>query len=684
MSSLFIELRRRNVFKAGAAYAIVAWLLIQIADIVFPTFGAPEWVLKVFTFFVFVGLPITLVMAWAYEMTPEGIKKTESVSLSESITGVTGRKLDFVIIGLMAIGIVFLLVDRYVLVEVPAPAPAPAPATAAQNQPLESGSIAVLPFANRSAREEDQFFVDGIHDDILTQLARVSSIKVISRTSVMGYRDTEKNMRTIGEELGVTTLLEGGVQRSGDSVRINVQLIDAATDGHLWAEIYDRTLTVENVFAIQSEMATAIASALEASLSPEEVARINAVPTQNTRAYDFYLSGNDYFNRPADVTFKPLAVEMYERAVAEDPEFALAWAALSRAHSSVHWYGVDRTPMRLEAAEQAVQRALAIAPDLPEAHLALGFYYDLGFRDYARAQQEYTIAEQALPDDSYLIELTAYMQRRMGDYPAAVATFERLLARDPRNPDLLSQLANTLTGTGDYSAAQIYFERALQIAPDSSPAYLWLADIPVYRDGDVSILKAVAERPAMPIGEWREYNGWLAAIYERDYDTALAYIDRLETVAITFQLAYYPVPLLRGIAHQLAGRAELAEPAFQAARANVEAALAENPEDPRLHIALAQTLTGLGEFEAAEITAREALALMPRSKDDLSGRWHKVNAIIGVFAPSGNVEATVEELDAHLSAGSYWSIEGLLPNPRFDPVRDDPRFQALVERYRRQ
>ena len=268
MAPVWAELKRRNVVRVAVAYAIVGWLLIEVSSTVFPLVQLPDWTVTFVTMLVLLGYPLALILAWAYELTPEGIKSTKSVEPVESITHATGRKLDFIIIGVMGLAIMFLLIDNYLLVveEVPAIVSTPT------ETPIEDGpapsfipdrkSVAVLPFANRSNDANDAFFVDGIHDDILTHIAKISSLKVISRTSVMGYRDTTKNVKTIGEELGVATLLEGGVQRAGDSVRINVQLIDANTDEHLWAETYDRVLTTQNIFAIQTEIGIAISEEL--------------------------------------------------------------------------------------------------------------------------------------------------------------------------------------------------------------------------------------------------------------------------------------------------------------------------------------------------------------------------------------------------------------------------------------
>ena len=280
MASLFTELKRRNVFRVAAAYAVVGWLAVEIASVVLPALLAPEWVHRVLTFLVILGFPIVLIFAWAYELTAEGLKREKDVDRSQSITPQTGRKLDFMVIGLLSVALIYFVSTHDWSGESDA-------VVQTSGEETSRASVAVLPFANRSALADDAFFAEGIHDDILTSLAKIGSLKVISRTSMLEYQDTTKNMKTIGEELGVATILEGGVQRAGDRVRINVQLIDTGTDEHLWAESFDRHLTAENVFSIQSEIATAIATALKAQLSPSEQANIETIPTRNLEAYDF-------------------------------------------------------------------------------------------------------------------------------------------------------------------------------------------------------------------------------------------------------------------------------------------------------------------------------------------------------------------------------------------------------------
>ena len=286
------ELRRRNVVKVGIAYAVVAWLLVEISSTVLPIFKAPDFVLQVFVYFLMAGLPIALIFAWAFEMTSDGVKRSDEVQPDQSITAKTGSRLNVFIIAVLAIALAYFIIDE-IFIETGAPV------TVAS----VGKSIAVLPFDNRSARKDDEFFVDGVHDDILTQLAHISSLKVISRTSVLEYRDTTKNMKTIGEELGVGAILEGGVQRAGDHVRINMQLIDAATDEHLWAETFDRELTAANIFAIQTEIATRVATALRAALTTGERQRINTTPTDNLQAYEAYLLGKQQVARRSQDAF---------------------------------------------------------------------------------------------------------------------------------------------------------------------------------------------------------------------------------------------------------------------------------------------------------------------------------------------------------------------------------------------
>ncbi|MEX2123059.1 MAG: tetratricopeptide repeat protein [Woeseia sp.] len=544
-------------------------------------------------------------------------------------------------------------------------------------------SIAVLPFENLSTDEEHAVFVRAIHDDVLTQLAKIGTLKVISRTSVMQYEDRTRNLREIGEQLGAATVLEGTVQRAVDSVHINVQLVDAQTGELLWTESYDREPTVGNIFAIQTDIARSIARELEATLTPTELGRLNQQPTQNTKAYDFYLSGRQYERGSDLLRDLPSAVQQFERAAEEDPEFALALAYLAITDIHLYWT-MDRTDARRSLAQSAVQRALELQPDLPEAHLAMAWYHYQGHLDYEAALRELAIAEQGMPGDPELLFARGAIYRRMGQWQQAVATWERAIEVDPRNANLLRQHASSYQMLRDYAEAERYLDRVLEIAPDAVEGQTEKAGIPLLRDGDgTPYLKAVVGNPLIPAAN-QLCDEWKFAIRARDYDTALSLLGKWEAdLILGFRNYYLLKASAYGVTYQLAGQAELAQRQFEIARAQLEKELALSPKDPRLLIALGEALVGLGQTGAAANLALEAIESMPTSREAMDGPVYQLEAIMRVLAPARAIDVALEQLDAYLAAPGFWSIEGLSPDPRLDPLRDDPRFAALVEKYRR-
>ena len=562
---------------------------------------------------------------------------------------------------LLVVAVGFLLFDRY---------------TAEPDR-----SIAVLPFENLSADPDDAYFVAGFHSDLLTRLTKVSALTVISRTSVMEYENTTKNLRRIGEELDVAAILEGTVQPAGDVVRINVQLIDAETDRHLWAKMYDGELTAENLFAIQKDMATSIVEALHASLSPQEELRLSEVPTRNTRAYDFYMSGNTYRVRD-DFSLEDynLAVHQYQRAIDEDPEFALAWTGLARAHAEMYFWDVDRTESRRELAREAVERALQLVPDLPEARLAMGFYHYHGFNDYQCALEEWDLAGKGMAGDSELYAARGRVYRRMGDWELAAVNMDRAVKLDPRSVDLLITQEVIYEELRDYARAEQILERILEIAPDNRFASFRRPRLRIQRGDNISLENAreMVTKGMVVSSRWM----WLVALNGMDYDAALEVLGNWEAEIHDSFWEYRPKATYYAVTYQLAGMPDLAAPQLQAARARIEREMKASSEDPRFLIALAEVLALQGEAESATDLARLAMALLPASTDAVRRPKFRLNAIM-VFVAAGDFDSALEELDAYLSSPGEWSIEGLLPDPRMDAIRDDPRFQALVEKHRR-
>ncbi|HEY5036593.1 MAG TPA: FlgO family outer membrane protein, partial [Chthoniobacterales bacterium] len=386
LQNFFTELKRRNVYKVAVAYAVVSWLLIQIATQVFPFFDIPNWAVRLVVLLLILGFPVALVLAWAFEITPEGIKRADEVAPNQSITRRTGRKLIGITLALavVAAGMLAIQLLRPRLLHASASVPTPLPASAL----IPEKSIAVLPFENLSDNKQNAYFADGVQDEILTDLAKVADLKVISRTSVMQYRSSAaRNLREIGRQLGVAHVLEGSVQREGNEVRVNAQLIDARNDAHLWAHTYDRNLS--DVFAIQSEIAETIAGQLQAELSPSEKAAIAQWPTKDIVANDLYIQAralDEKSNDPGGKESMLQGISLLEQTVRRDPGYVLAYCLLCEIHLDLYWGGFDHTDARRDQALAALQAAERIQPDNGEVHVQKGLYAYHGFRDYDTAR----------------------------------------------------------------------------------------------------------------------------------------------------------------------------------------------------------------------------------------------------------------------------------------------------------
>jgi TolB-like protein/Tfp pilus assembly protein PilF len=469
MPSIWEELKRRNVVRVAAAYSIVGWLLVQVADTFLPALQLPEWTVTLVAVLVILGFPIALILSWAYELTPDGVERTESIRPSESVAAVTGRRLDYVITGVLAIAVVVLAVGWFESVEEPASSLLSSP---------DRRSIAVLPLDNLSPDPENAYFADGIHDDLLTQLARISSLKVVSRTSVLEYGDSPKNMREIGRELGVATLLEGGVRRMGNSVRINVQLIDAETDEHLWAETYDRVLSAENIFAIQREMAISIARELQATLSDDEISRLKMLPTQNTQAYDLYVRGRFFWNQRTEEGIER-ALSYYYQAIDNDPNYALAHAGIASSyilmgHELYSWrHPRDSYPK----AQAAARRALELDDTLAEAHSVLGeglLRYDW---DFISADSEHQRAIALNPNYATGHQWYSHYLLPMGREKESLAHSLRALELDPLNLIINLHLGWHYFYVGENELAIEQLQQTLELNPNFIVANLFLGQV---------------------------------------------------------------------------------------------------------------------------------------------------------------------------------------------------------------
>ena len=542
-------------------------------------------------------------------------------------------------------------------------------------------SIAVLPFQNLSEDKANAFFADGVQDEILTNLARIADLKVISRTSVMQYKTgIARNLRQIGTDLRVAHLLEGSVQRASGKVRVNAQLIDARNDAHIWAQTYDRDLA--DVFAIQSEIAKTIADQLHAKLSSTEKAAVEKPPTTDLEAYDLYLRAQALYANSSDSVHAkeklPEAARVLNEAVAREPRFLLAWCLLARIHGDVYFFGFDHTSSRLDLANTALQAALRLQPDAGEAHLALALYYYHGFREYERARDELAVARRTLPNTPEVFEYTGYIDYRQGRWEEATRNLERAIELDPRNFHTFVQLALCYQPQRRYEDETRTYERALAIVPGdpgtrmlkAEVAANWRADMRPYQ---VTLAKLVAENPGVasdiddPLYALRERTATAAARVLTNYPQ-----DGTEYYSVTYPHAYW-----EGVVAHWQGDNVKARAAFATARSEVEKILKKQPDFPAALSLLGMIDAGLGRKEEAIREGQRACELLPMSKDAVDGVAFAVN-LAQIYAWTGEKDLAIEQLAAPLKVPNDLHYGELRLHPLWDPLRQDPRFEKIV------
>jgi TolB-like protein/Flp pilus assembly protein TadD len=653
-SHFFAELKRRNVYKVAAAYAVVAWFLIQAASIVFPTFEAPAWTMKALIAAVAVGFPIALVLAWAFELTPEGFVRSEEVAAADSITRRTGRKLDFLIIAVLAAVIALLVADRF-----------RRPSTIGS---ISSNSIAVLPFENLSRDPDNAFFADGIQDDILTSLAKISDLKVISRSSVMQYRGAGSmhNLGEIAKALGVENILEGSVRRVENRVLVTAQLITAHDGRHIWAERYDRTMA--DSLGLQGELAGEIAAALRLKLAPAVKASLDVKPTLNPDAYVFYLRGREYQMRPETSQDNYLAAEnFYKQALILDPKFALAQARLSTIQNNL--YGrFDPRPARKAEARRNAEEAVRSDPNCGQAHMALAML--IANENPERAKREVAEAIRLVPNDAYVLMDAAMIQEEMKSDSEAAASYERALVLNPREGKVFYNYGVLLYDQGDIPRSRWALDRALELSSESVYFRLFRARAEINWTGDVARGKAILA--ALPAGKDPDGRVTSAhctiAMYERDFGEALRLLHACSSDRIPcFDMGFGPMTpkkAVEGFVHFAAGDLQHAYTAFDSVRPIFEAEAAQRPDEVQPHFNLALMYAVMGLKDAAKTEAE-------RSREMFGDRGRAY-----VFAQLKDPDETLTALERAVAKSEIKNFD-LRLDWDWDFVRDNPRFQKL-------
>jgi TolB-like protein/Tfp pilus assembly protein PilF len=671
VTNFFAELKRRNVYKVAVAYAVVGWLVIQISSTVLPTFHAPEWILQTLLVLVALGFPIALVIAWAFELTPEGIKRTEDVDLAASARQPRKHAWIFVVIVGAAFSIGLFFMGRY---------------TARNNAgalELPPKSIAVLPFDNLSDDKQNSYFATGVQDQILTNLAKVSELKVISHTSVRQYKSgIQRNLREIGRQLGVAYIVEGSVQRAGDRLRINAQLIDARTDANVWAETYDRTAA--DLFAIQSELAQSIVTQLKTKLSPKQRAEIEERPTQDLVAFELYLQAKeviDSYINVEDVRAALLrALQALDQAIKRDENFVSAYCYAARANSLLYFFDLDSTQDRILLAEAAVKAALRLRFDSAEAHFAMADYYFRCHRDYDRAQQELAIARPGLPNSTPFFILSGYINRRRNHWPEAERDFATAVALDPRNPNAYNLLADTYVLQRRFPEALRVYEGVLAAGEQTPIVRYRLTSNRFFWTGDSTSLRAVlAEAPDMDVGGRQTPARVMLALADGNYAEAervLAASPRQDFQDIDFSF-YYPKAWFEAIIAREKGDSAGAVAAFRTTRAILAQRLIVKPEHARTIAVLAQVDAGLGEKELALQEAQHAIDLMPISRDIYDGAL-VLEGLAQVYTWNDEHDHAIELLHKLMAMPGYINYARLKFHPLWRPLRGDPRFEKIV------
>jgi TolB-like protein/Flp pilus assembly protein TadD len=661
MSGFFEELQRRKVYRVAAAYIIVAGFIIQIGSAVFPAWELPNWTFRLLVVLLLIGFPIALILAWAFDVTPQGIRATKATAVE------THLRRNMII--LTATGVIASIAAGFFLL----------PRTSAGKI---DKSIAVLPFENLSDEKENAYFANGIQDDILTNLAKIGDLKVISRTSVMPYRGSGlRSARDIGKALGVATLLEGSVRRIGNRVRVNVQLINANNDEHIWAEDYDRDLT--DVFAIQTDLARRIASALQAKLSPNEKARLDRRPTQNPDAYLLFVQAHDYASQREmfhDTSLK--AEPLFEQAIKLDPNFALAFAGLSMVESWLY-HTSDPVPARREKARLNADEALRLQPDLPEAHLALGFSYYYGDRDYGRALAEFEIARRGLPNESQAYFATGSIQRRQGKWAKSNANLEKAATLDPKNTNILTNLCYSYMAQRDYEAANKTVDRLIATSPQSFQARGFKGFVALQWKGDLSVAEKVFSSmpPETDPGLTTLARFWILRL-KRNFPEALQVLQQFHG-EILHNTATAPAPkaFLEGELYRIQGDEARARTALEHARVVSDQLLRAAPADAARHGQHGLILAALGQKQEAIAEGKRAVELLPESEDAFDGP--QITAMLAqIYAWTGEFDEAFRLLDHLLVVPNGLTVPMLKLDPAWDPLRKDPRFQALIDKYR--
>jgi len=669
--TFWAEVQRRGVIRAAVAYIVVALLLILLFMQAQDWVTFPDWSLTALVAALIVGFPVALYMAWNYERSPEGfVRTTSKESWQNPYTGGQRKPLtsNFIIAGLVLVILVMYVYPRYLSSK-------ESDIGAGKEVILDDKSIAVIPFKNLSADEENQYFADGQTEAILNHLAKIADLRVISRTTMMSYSRTAKSIPQIAKELGVRYVLEGSVQKVGQKVRINAQLIDSGLDKHLWSDNFDRDLT--DIFSIQTEIAKSVAQELQATITSIEQAALESIPTTDLTAYDFYLKGQDYLFRSRQQEDYRYAMQMFERAVAIDENFTLAWVGLASASRWIYWFHQDRTKEHLEKTKHYLDKAIALDSELLEVQIETGSYYYHCELDYPKALQILNKLKSDYPKNDQLHLWTGAIYRRMGEFEQSLDHLNQAILLNPTSWNHWLDAGGTLTIMRRYTQARSHFENAIDLNPSEGLCYVFLALLHLIT-GDVEEATALLENNKNIDHPGMYMTRSQSELINRNFEEAISVLKASPYKEWAHQFAYTPSSLQLGLIYYLMSEREFATSYFRDARQYMEEKLVELQDDSGLYSSLGIAYAGLGMTKEALAAGNKALSIMDISVDAWRGFYRELD-MAKILVMTGRHNEAIVKLEYLLQQNGYLSVELLKKDPIWDPLREVAAFRELID-----
>ena len=657
MKSFIQELQERKVVRTTIGYSVVAFIIMQLVEIIFPIFEFPNWTSKFIIILLFLGFPIVIVLSWVFDVESKKIKKSPQSNNVYLLT----------VIVLLATCLLYIGFDGFLLSNKEKQNPI---------NEIDVNSIAVLPFDNYSEDKKDDHFSDGFTELIIANLAKINDLTVISRTSVMQYKNTRQSLKEIGKELGVANILEGSLHRVGEKIRIVAQLIDTRTDKHLWAENYEGT--VSDIFTIQANVAEKIAKALQANVTTVERERILSKMTNNAEAYQLYSMGTTLMKVSEEEKDFRMALNFFEEALKLDPNFADAYGYAAYVHQALYWYGYDRNIKPLKISKEYIDKGLKLDPNSPVLYATRGYYHYWVNRDYTKALEDFIYARDAVPNNAEYIANIGWIERRLGRFDNAIDNFLAGYKVDPKWVAILTSLSMTYDALNDRKNAKKFLQEAIENYPSASYVHemkiRWnFEDNKETREAKIAIENAIISTDIGAIMDiiLQVY------IFEKDYKTPLDLLKNLERNILTHQSSLNAKDYYIGLLYDLMGENKLAISYYKSALSILEKKLNENIGDAMLHAAISRVYIRLGLIEEAVKSAQLSVALVSPARDAWYGVINKTN-LAYIYESSNLIDDALHTLSEVYNKPFGPKKAELLLYWEWENLRTNSRFQSMI------